>query len=927
MAGVVGREHELSTIGEFLGAGRERYVGLVLEGDPGIGKTTLWWEAIRTAEASGYRVLRSRPAEAEARLAFASLADLLAPVEEDVFFCLPDPQREAVEVALLRRRSGSRVSDARAVGAGVVSLLTFLAKEPLLLAIDDAQWLDRSSATALSFALRRLASDSLVAVLVAARVEPRRESASPLLDDTAARVARVRLTPLGLSALYHVIRNELDLVLPRPTLQRIERASGGNPLFAVELARALDEAGGRPGPGEPLPVPDNLSALLRRRIDKLPRPVRETLLLVALASSATTQLLERVLGASAELSLEHALREGVVEVRRDDIRFVHPLLASAVSAAALPTKRRELHRRLADALASEEERARHLALGSEAPSEEVAASLEDAAHRAAERGAPAEAAELLELACSFTPAEGADALARRALERIRAVGRSGDADEVIRLLDALLATNTVGPVRAGALELRAHLHWVTGTTADAERCCEEALHHVDDDERLRARVLVTLARVTLDSERMHERAHAAIDVLERMDEPDPSLLSEALAALAGAEHGLGRGIPSRLIERGLELERAAASPNVADRMSAALGAWLKYAGDFDGARLWLEATYRAAVDEGDEGSIPYALGHLSTLELWIGDWPAAERSALEHLELAERTGQTLERLTAIYNLTLVHAHTGRIEEARARLRPALEEAEGGEPWNVYLLLSVLGFVELSVDRSHEAVNALARAFDIYEETGHGDAPGVFENYAEALVGTTDLAHARDVVDLYEQRARAARKAMAIAPALRTRALLAEAAGDLGAAVEALDEALVHHENVTMPFSHARTLVVVGRVRRRIGERRAAKRALEDALAMFDELGAPLWSERARVELGRVPIRRSASTDALTATEERVAALVAEGRTNKEVAQALFISEKTVEANLTRIYRKVGVRSRAALAAQLASNQGSEPAIP
>jgi DNA-binding CsgD family transcriptional regulator len=204
---------------------------------------------------------------------------------------------------------------------------------------------------------------------------------------------------------------------------------------------------------------------------------------------------------------------------------------------------------------------------------------------------------------------------------------------------------------------------------------------------------------------------------------------------------------------------------------------------------------------------------------------------------------------------------------------------------------------------------------------------VFENYPEALVATGELERASEVVDLYEKRARTAGKALALAPALRCRALVAEAAGDLGAALTALEEALVFHERVAMPFSRARTLLVLGRVRRRLGERRAAREALEEALAVFEDLGAPRWAERARGELERVPSRRRAATEALTPTEERVAALVAEGRTNKEVAQALFLTEKTVEANLTRIYRKLGVRSRTALAAQLASSPGGEPAIP
>jgi DNA-binding CsgD family transcriptional regulator len=298
---------------------------------------------------------------------------------------------------------------------------------------------------------------------------------------------------------------------------------------------------------------------------------------------------------------------------------------------------------------------------------------------------------------------------------------------------------------------------------------------------------------------------------------------------------------------------------------------------------------------------------------------------LEHLELGVTTGQTNERLTAIYNLALVHAHMGRVEEARGRVTDALQEAEQGDPWSVYQLLSVLGFLDLSVGSPLEAVRSLERAFQIYEESGAAGTPSVFENYPEALVLAGDLDTARQVVDLYEQRARKAGMAIALAPALRCRALLLAADQRLDESLVALDDALAQHERVDMPFSFARTRLVHGQVLRRAGERRAARAALEEASAVFDELGAPLWAERARAELARVPIKRRSGAE-LTAAETRVADLVAGGMTNQEVAQTLFVSEKTVEANLTRIYRKLGVRSRSALAARMLQHEaGEQPA--
>jgi ATP/maltotriose-dependent transcriptional regulator MalT len=915
MPTVIGRERELAALERFLDSGHEELSALLLVGDAGIGKTTVWQEAVRLGEKAGFNILRCRPAQTEAKLGFAALSDLLSSVDEAMLSALPAPQRDAIEAALLRSAPRAAGSGSRAVAAGLLAVLRRLAEEsPVVVAIDDVQWLDRPSEVALAFALRRLEPDVPLALLAAQRIDGK-AATDPLgfAHLPAGHRERVVLGPLSLSAIYHVIRAQLGVVLPRPTLQRIEEASGGNPLLAIELARALVDAGERPGPGQPLLVPDEIVGLFAKRLAKLPERTRESLLAVALLSDPSVEMVERAVGPRAEASLERALQAELVEIRGDRVRFAHPLIGTVLASSVLPAKRRAMHRRLAEMAASDEERARHLALGSDGPDETVASSLENAAALAERRGASEDAAELLELALELTP-DDIDAARRRRFGLARALGRAGDHVEATQLLDGLLREETTGPLRARALELRAQIHWVSGTVNEAESCLAEALHHAGDDEWLRGRVLVTLARVTMDAALCRDRSVAALDYLESLGEPDPGLLSEALVPLAGTEYGLGNGIPQDVVDRGLELERIAPPANVADRMSAALGTWLKYSGDFDEARRWLEATHQAALDEGDEGSLPYALSHLPQLELWTGNWARAEALALEHLDLAETTGQENERLTAIYSLALVHAHMGRVDEAGERIEQALPYAERGDPWNVYQLLSVRGFVELSAGAAAEAVTSLSRAYGIYEASGAGDTPSVFENYPEALVLVGDHATAEQVIGLYERRARRAGKALALAPAFRCRALLLGALGRLDEAVASLEQALAQHQRVDMPFSLARTQLVHGQILRRRGERRAARAALERAIASFDELGSPPWAAKARAELDRVPGRRG-SGDALTATEARVAELVAQGKSNEEVAQELFVSKKTVEANLTRIYRKLGVHSRVALAAR------------
>ena len=276
---MIGRERELAAADDFLEGLAEDAAALVLEGEPGIGKTTLWAATIARAEQRGFRVLSCRPTEAEANLSYAALADLLSPLEENAFRFLPGPQRRAIDAALLRTDPlGERV-DQLAVSAAVASLLTARAGERpgVLVAIDDLNWLDSSSARVLAYAVRRFDS-SPVGLLVSVRNDGRR--ADPLaLDRALPRVRRVSLGSLSLGALRQVLSARLGFSPSRPFLLRIHRHSGGNPFFALELAEMLagEEASLI---GEAPPLPERLKALVATRIERLPRRTRRALLLV-----------------------------------------------------------------------------------------------------------------------------------------------------------------------------------------------------------------------------------------------------------------------------------------------------------------------------------------------------------------------------------------------------------------------------------------------------------------------------------------------------------------------------------------------------------------------------------------------------------------------------------------------------------------------
>lgn len=392
--GMVGREAELSSIDDFLGATEDGFAALAVEGEPGIGKTTVWREAARRARASGYQVLSCRPAQSEARLSFVGLIDLLAPVGADALAALPEPQRQVLEVALLRAPAGPRRADQRTVSVAFLSLVQILATDQtLLVAVDDAQWLDRSSAAVLEFAARRLDGEQ-IRLLTSIRLA---EQPLATFDHVAGERRQVlRLGPLSVGALHEMIKERLGQAFARPTLVKIARLSAGNPFYALEIGRALGAAG-EPGAGEPLPVPEELGRLVGARIRRLPASSREALLIASALSAPTVELVDVEALAAAE-------RADIVRVTGDGrVEFTHPLFASAVYEAAPQARRREMHAELARRVGDIEERARHLALSAPGQDEEVAAVLEAGAGEARSRGAWHSAAELLEEAGALTP--------------------------------------------------------------------------------------------------------------------------------------------------------------------------------------------------------------------------------------------------------------------------------------------------------------------------------------------------------------------------------------------------------------------------------------------------------------------------------------------------------------------------------------------
>ena len=922
---VIGRDAELRTADAFLDAAAGGLSVLAIRGEAGIGKTTLFLEAVRRAGERGFTLLVARSAAAETQLTLTTLADIVEPVVDDAGGALPPVQKAALDAALLRSGPAERPLEPRLLGAATRSLFDRLASAgPVLVAIDDAQWTDAASATVLAFALRRLPS-APIGVLLALRTG---EPSPPALGSIAGadRTLSIDVGPLSVAALHHVLKARSGRAPSRSALIRISEASGGSPLFALEISRALDD-GGMPPAGEPLPVPADVRALVRDRIRRLPDATADVLLVAATAGRALVGLVARALGRPVDGDLAVAAREDVAHAERDTVVFDHPLFAAAVLAEATPDRRRAAHGRLAEVVTGQEERARHRALASAGPSADRAAELDAVAAQANGRGAPASAVELLDLAIALTPGSDRSGRDARRLLLGEYAHRAGDAGRAQEALERVITGARDPGIRARAGLALAAIRYEADAARSALDLATVALHDAEGDTELMARAHATLAAVDWeDFSRPAAHVAEASRLLDAVDDPDPVVLGLVLMQRCAADVAAGRRLDPAVVERGLALEDRAAPASVADRFSASLGAWLKALDDFAGARLWLERTHRAAVEEGDEGSLPYALSHLPELELWTGDWPAAEAFARRHLEISTDRELESQRRQALYNLALVHVHQGRAD-ARAEIDEALAAAAtDGDTWTVTSVTPLLGLLELLAGNAAAAAGHLLRATELREEMGHLAPRRHDQDLVESLLATGHLDQAREALEAMEARADRFGRHSALANAARSRALVAASSGDLDGAIAALDRALAEHDAAPIEVDRARTQLALGQVRRRRRERTAAKTAFDEALAAFERLGAAPWAERTRVELARTGLRRAAGPG-LTETERRVAELAASGMTNREVAATLFLSPKTVEANLSRAYAKLGVGSRAELGALLGRVRGADPLQP
>jgi DNA-binding CsgD family transcriptional regulator len=917
-AALPGRDAELAVLGGFA-ASRDRLPAAVLvRGEPGIGKTTVWREGVRIAREHGYCTLVAGPSESEAQISFAALGDLLSGVLEQRLGGLPRQQRRALEVALRVADLDPEEEEARfdqgAVSFAFLSALRGLAADgPVLVAVDDVQWLDVASARALSYAVRRLGGGR-VGLLVSERAE-RDEPAALGLDRAleADRLTVVRLGPLGFGAVQRLLQRHLGSALPRPVLSRVYELSGGNPFFALELGRACERGSIQLELGGRLPV--TLDALVRDRIAVLPAGTRRPLAAAAALAQPTLALVAAV----SEGELGPAVAAQIVEVDGDLVRFTHPLLRSAAYAWLPLRERIELHRRLADAVDDVEEQAWQLALACAGPDAEVALRLDDAAAHAYARGATVAAVRLAAKALTLTAAAELPAREERSLRAAGYHFEAGETGPARGLLEQVIGSTRTRSVRARGLARLARMsNYISSPGIAAERY-REALAQVEGDRALAAEIeeglawSLVLLREDLAAADAH--AQAAAEIAEEIG--DVSRCAEALTARAVARFYLGRGGPAELMRPALALEQATARLPVQRQPRWAFGALLMLADQLDAARLNLELAWRRAEERGEDGFLPLLLSRLSYCEWLAGDWPRARELADQGYEAARRTEQPPQRAIVLAARAVVQAHLGNAGDARRAAGECLALAEQTGAVGRTAAQGALGVLELSLGNSAEASRHLEGMLGGFLPGGIGE-PGEprFGPYAvEALIWMGRLGQAADGIAHLQQLPQAGYSPSLGAALERCRGMLAIARGDTTTGLTQLEDALRGQERVPVPFERARTLLALGSAQRRAKQRRAARQSLEQALHSFDRLGARLWQEKTRGELARIG-GRAPSPDRLTSAEQRVAALVAAGRTNTEVAAELFLSVHTVEKALTRIYAKLGIRSRTELALKL-----------
>lgn len=911
--GLFGREDVVQVVNDLLDSGGSA----VVVGEPGLGKSSLLKVADQLAQRRGRRVLSVAPTEFDRGLPFAGLAELVSQCPPGLEDLLPEPQRRALAVALQRTEGGE--VDALAVPLAVRSLLTQVSEaEQVTLIVDDLQWLDRASAGSLAFALRTVDAQR-VSVLAAMRPDP--AAAGDLVRSLPEPRREVVLGPLPDWAIGRLLRKHLGQRWTPPMSAGVARASGGNPFLALMIAEAMQSDLSKwrwsvqQGSDPIFPVPPSLVGLLSEKVAMLlSQETRDVLLLVAAAGRLTVPELQRIVEeARLRAALEDADDADVARIGAGSVvDFTHPLLASAIYDEATSAERRRAHRVLADKLEDPVERARHRSKSIRVPDTAVAEELDRAADVSRSRGALQLAGELLEGAALATPSDlDASASLLRWLRAVDTYVAAGDPLAARAALEKASVLAAEGEQRAHILVRRA---WLIDGIGAARSVTEQAFRMAPAGTEVRAQILQQLS----EYHRMEGHGRLALRlnrfaIREAADVGRPDVQLVALNQLQSVQRLYGLGDPRETLA---EIDRLVEENS--GELSAAEWAW---AHGFHAP--WNDKTAERRTREGIAQTVEAGrYGDLSGLYICLililirGSKVQDAQAALDE---ADRTGAWGSGfgLQEAMGRALVNAYSGELTKARDFAWNAAGQArDGGLTYWLGGFLAQLGFVEVSAGNWQAALEPLRELAAIFENTKMVDLEQLLWpiDYADAALQIGALDEVATAVSLLRRQGAAGRPEAAVA-ADRCQALLDAARGDLESALTSL-RGVVDQAELECPFEAARSLLALGQVSRRAGYKGTANELLNTAATTFARLGIPYWAERALHEAARTGLQ--STTTALTETEQRVAELVASGASNQQAAAQLFLSVKTVEANLTRIYRKLSVRTRTELANHLAT---------
>jgi len=915
MPTVIGRDGELRQAAAYLERIKGGPASLLVNGDPGVGKTTLWETVVADAQREGFRVLQASGSQADSGLTFSGLTDLFAEVTDAELEDLPPQQRTALAAALLRSDLEAVTHDRRAVSAATLTLLRLMsATSPVLLAIDDLQWCDRPTARIVEYVVRRLDHDR-VGVLCSQR-EPDSAGGRRGLAETLRRgLADVlELAPLDDDAIGKIARASAAAGGQALSLRQVHHIcglAGGNPLFAVELARAPHPEG----------LPTTLRELVNARVRSFPSWTRSLLLLVATMRQPTVPQVAGAAGSAVDdtfVALEAAADNGVLLPLTVSaaVRFGHPLYAAGVRALAARSARRRAHLQAAQVVHDPEERVWHLALAATGPDDGLARQLDHAGERAMARGAPEAACELTLHALRLTPADQAEATFRRAVTVAELQFQAGEIPAARDALEELLAAARTDHQRARVLRLLGELQYHQDNFADAIPPFTEALE-LDPNPDNRGHLLVHLAYVAVSVGGFDDGARhaaAALELAERVQ--SRGLRASILATSAIAEYLIGNPVDEPRVRRALDLEDPNYPIVMTLRPSLIAGHLRLYEGRLTEAIELLSAARAEALERGNETDVIVVAVTLAWAHWWRGDLTMAGALTREAAEVADRLLSEPGRcMTHAYG-AVQHAFSGDLETAHSYADRALRLAEtigfGTSrlwAWWAMVVADIQvgdpGAAQTAVEGLLSAVDALGLPTPV-RVMALADA-------IEVLIGAGDLDRAATYIDILEEAATRTGTEWAIMQAHRCRAQHLAASGDLDGAWDQTTEALGHADTHELVIETARTCLVAGQIARRRRRKREAEGLLERALASFVAGGAAGFAALAQAELGRV-IPAASAPGELTPTELRVAQLAAAGLTNRQVGSRLNISPKTVEANLARVYRKLHIASRAELGA-------------